>query len=202
MTKSKVAIVVSRVISIIEMVIGLLYVFSFGFIIIMYLTDEELSSSTGVGFLIFCVIAEAFFIWLIRCSIKRAHLIKEFKRYVTVISAHSNGYISDIAASLGTPEHIVKANLERMMKKKYFSNAYIDYNTNRIVVINREATAQNPTQPSRANTPNTNSTQSTPSVSQTAEMITVKCKSCGGINEIRKGSVGECDFCGSSIKGE
>lgn len=32
--------------------------------------------------------------------------------------------------------------------------------------------------------------------------ITVKCQGCGGINTIRKGTVAECDFCGSVIKGE
>ena len=32
--------------------------------------------------------------------------------------------------------------------------------------------------------------------------ITIKCEGCGGVNTIRKGEVSECEFCGSTIKGE
>ena len=43
----------------------------------------------------------------------------------------------------------------------------------------------------------------TKTVKQTdAELVTVKCKGCGGINKIQRGAVGECEYCGSPISGE
>ena len=43
----------------------------------------------------------------------------------------------------------------------------------------------------------------TKTVKQTdAELITVKCKGCGGINKIQRGAVGECEYCGSPVSGE
>ena len=43
----------------------------------------------------------------------------------------------------------------------------------------------------------------TKTVKQTdAELFTVKCKGCGGINKIQRGAVGECEYCGSPISGE
>ena len=43
----------------------------------------------------------------------------------------------------------------------------------------------------------------TKTVKQTdAELVTVKCKGCGGINKIQRGAVGECEYCGSPISEE
>lgn len=187
MNDSKVAITVSKIVSILQMLAGIAIVFLFGLCTIFYLTDKEFAADTGVSFLIFCLVLDVLGILLIILSIKKSRLMKEFKKYVTVISCNPSGYIPDIAASLGVSEAVVKKNLEQMIKKMYFANAFIDYNSNCIVIANRQKTAN---------------TYVAPAASRFATMVTVKCKGCGGINTIQKGAVGECDYCGSSITGE
>lgn len=199
MNKSKVAIAASKTVSFVQVLAGIAIVFMFGLCTIMYLTDTEFSADTGVGFLIFCLVLDALGVWLIVLSRKKTKLIKEFKKYVAVVSSDPDGYIPDIAASLGTSEYVVKKNLELMITKKYFANAFIDQNQNCIII----ASKQNNTV-STAPQPQTHATAyaSSPVTSKAIEMMTVKCKGCGGINTIQKGTIGECDFCGSSIKGE
>lgn len=193
MNNSKVAVAVSKTVSIVQMLCGIAALFMFGICTIVYLTDKEFASETGIAFLIVCLAFDALGVWLITLSRKKTKLIKEFKKYVTAISHDPNGYIPDIAASLGTSEDVVKNNIELMIEKKFFSNAFIDKNSNCIVLANRQAVQAVSTAPSY-NAANTSAFE--------AEMVTVKCSACGGINTIAKGQCGECDYCGSAIKGE
>lgn len=196
MNNSKVAITVSKTIGLVQMLVGIIIVFMFGLCTIMCLTDKEFLADTGIAFLIFCLVLSAVGVWLIVLSRKRNKLIKEFKKYVAAISCDPNGYLPDIAASLGIAENKLKTDLELMINKKYFANAFIDYNSNCIVVVNRPNQSTNTTQ-------NQNTSTYSPPVSPDAvEMVTVTCRGCGGINAIQKGIVRECEYCGSSIKGE
>lgn len=196
MNKSKVAIVVTKTVSIIQMIAALSILFFFGVGTLLSIFDADTRATGGVAVLIMCLIFDALGIWLFRQSIKKSKLIKEFKKYVSAVSNNPDGYIPDIAASLGTSEDVARKNLELMIKKKFFVNAFIDKNSNCIKILNRQNTGVVNQQ--RVNTNiNTNT-----SVSQAAEMVTVKCSGCGGINTLRRGEVGECDYCGSSIKGE
>ena len=197
MNNSKVAIAVSKTVSLIQAVCGGFITFFFGFGTIMYFVDTESQAELGIAFLIVCLLFVALGIWLIRCSRKKSKLIKAFKKYVTVISCDPTGYIPDIAASLGTSEDVVKKNLDLMMKNKFFSNAYIDRNSNCIVIASKQAVQNTMAAPnSFANA------QATSTAAPAVEMVTVKCNSCGGITTIAKGQTGECDYCGSAIKGE
>lgn len=201
MNHSKVAITVSKTVSVIQMLAGIFLVFLFSLMIIILMTDKELWALSGESVLIFCLVVDALGILLIVLSIRKSKLIGAFKKYVEVVSSDPTGYIPDIAASLGSSENVVERNLKLMVEKKYFTNAFIDLNTNCIVVANRRNTTVNPTPQSQADTPQASNMSA--SVSHSAvEMVTVKCKGCGGINTIQKGAVGECDYCGSSIKGE
>ena len=201
MNNSKVAIAVSKTLSFVQMFIGIVILFVFGVCTIMELTDTEAWAQTGISFFIFCLVCDALGIWLIILSRKKSKLIKEFKKYVAVVSSEPTGYIPDIAASLGVSEEVVKSNFEKMIQKKYFANAFIDLNSNCIVIVNKKNTEEHTEAPSQEGTTSTNH-HSTPTTSQNVEMVTVKCKSCGGINTVQKGTVRECDYCGSSIKGE
>ncbi len=195
MNKSKVAIAVSKTVSFVQMLAGIAIVFMFGLCTIVYLSDKEFSADTGVGFLIFCLVLDLLGVWLIVLSRKKIKLMKEFKKYVAVISNYPDGYIPSIAASLGTSENAVKKNLELMIKKRYFSNAFIDRSSNCFVIVTKQKTTVSTAQQSQTN----NNSYASPSASQAIEMVTVKCKGCGGINTIQKGAVGECDYCGSPI---
>ncbi|OLA25254.1 MAG: hypothetical protein BHW17_02100 [Dorea sp. 42_8] len=77
-----------------------------------------------------------------------------------------------------------------MCKKKYFNDAYVDNKAK--LFVRKDQMNQKIGNPSFTKT-----------VKQTdAELITVKCKGCGGINKIQRGAVGECEYCGSPISGE
>lgn len=191
MTHSKVTIAVSKMISLIQLLSGAALLFLFGICTIVYFTDPEYAADLGIGGLILMLIFDAAGICLIVFSRKRSKLIQQFKNYVAVVSSSPNGHIPDIAASLETSEDVVKKNLELMIKKKYFANAFIDYNSN-CIVVNKQNAAQS-RQLSGANVQ---------AAFHGSEMVTVKCKGCGGINTLPKGAVGECDYCGSPIKGE
>lgn len=201
MNHSKVAITVSKTVSVIQMLAGIFLVFLFSLMIIILMTDKELWALSGEAVLIFCLVVDALGIWLIILSKRKSKLIGAFKKYVEAVSSDPTGYIPDIAASLGLSENVVKRNLELMVEKKYFTNAFIDLNTNCIVVANRQNTTVNSTPQSQAVTLQASNMSASASHSA-VEMVTVKCKGCGGINTIQKGAVGECDYCGSSIKGE
>lgn len=201
MDHSKVAIAVSKTLAVVQMGFGLIVLLAFGFCTIMYILDEEAAVEVGTGFLVLCLVFDALGVWLIVLSRKKTKLIQAFKKYVTAISHDPNGYIPDIAASLGTSEHIVKANLEKMIQKKYFSNAFIDLNSNCIVIAAKQPAAVPAQQAmAEASKPGADTASCTPA--QAPEIVTVKCRACGGINTVRKGAAAECDYCGSSIKGE
>lgn len=199
MNRSKVAIVVSRTVSIIQMIAAIAIFIFFGLSTILFIFDAEMRATSGLFGLILCLVFDALGIWLFTLSRKKSKLIKEFKKYVSAVSNDPDGYIPDIASSLGTSEDVVRKNLELMIKKKFFVNAFIDKNSDCVKILNRQNTAA--VQQQRANISYNTATQATP-ITQAVEMVTVKCSGCGGINTLRKGEVGECDYCGSSIKGE
>ncbi len=203
MNNSKAAVVVSRIISLIQLLSAIVILFFFGILTIIYITDSEWAAEIGVGSFIVFLVFDAIGILLIVLSRKRSRLIKEFRKYVTVISNDPNGFIPDIAAALGTSEDVVKSNIELMIKKKFFANAFIDKNSNCVVIGNRINMSGN-VQVASQNAGFIENTKISSSAvkMQVPEMITVKCKGCGGINTLLKGQVGECDYCGSAIRGE
>ncbi|MDO5388005.1 MAG: hypothetical protein Q4F63_02105 [Clostridia bacterium] len=198
MNNSKVTIAVNRTISLIQLIAGIFFVFIFGICTIVYLFDKTISADAGTSFLICCLVFDALGIWLIICSKKKKKLINTFKTYVIAISNDGSSHIPDIAASVGTSEDVVRKNLDIMIKKKFFQNAYIDQSANCIVISSNKA-VQNVT---ASNAFENKSQASKNNTSASAEMVTVKCNGCGAVNTIEKGKTGECDYCGSVIKGE
>lgn len=187
MESSKTAIVISRLIELIEMIAG---IFMTGFFSLAFIGCIGAGEGAGVALLVLVFVALG--VLLIVKSRKRKALIDEFKKYVTKLSVDPTGSISGIASSLGTSEDVVRNNLNLMIKRKYFADAYIDKATDCIIVkslSNRKAStaSQNSPQAGQNN--------------ETTEMVSVTCKYCGGINSVPKGKVCECDYCGSPING-
>lgn len=198
MNKSKAALAVSRIASIIQLVAGVFLLFIFGICTIMYFSDEQYRAGLDSSFLAFCLIFDVIGIVLILFSRKRSKLIKEFKKYVSYISADPSGSIANLASSVGTSQDVVKKNLELMIKRKYFVNARIDQGKNCIVIgSGAKSNQENQVQANQAQTQTQTASQSAPKI----QYVTVTCKCCGGINKVAKGSVMECDFCGSPING-
>lgn len=106
--------------------------------------------------------------------------LKRFRSYVHIISAEHTTSIDLIALKLNQSVDFIRNDLQKMIDKKYFTNAYIDKENNEIVIVglssdtsDEERTIENP------------------------EVI--QCKSCGAMNTKQMGSVAQCQYCGSSI---
>lgn len=195
MNNSKTAIIISQIVEKIQLIAGIVIVVFFGLMTIAGMMDESIRSDTFVtGVFIFI---DVLGILLIYFSRKRKKLILDFKKYVSVISGDPTGSIANIASAVGTSEDVVRKNLDLMIRHKYFANAHINYEMNRIVI----ASAQGGEPRSEKQTDASAACGEQAAAPKEIEYITVTCKSCGGVNKIKKGQVCECDYCGSPIKG-
>ncbi len=194
MNSSKAAIVVSQIIEKIEMIAGAIWGGLFFICILSCIFEGE----EDISFVIACIVCFVLGVWVFYCGYRRKKLRNTFKRYVACLSDNSTGDLENLAAANGTSVDVVKKNLRAMIKKRFFSNAYLDEGNNRIVlnptsnqdfssIVNMTqqifGTAAQPT----AQTP-------------TTVFVTCNCPNCGGINKVAKGTIAECDFCGSSIQ--
>ena len=184
MNNSKAAVTVSSIISKIQMVCGVPCIL-LGIVGIVssigHMKTEDITFIIiflGGGYL------------LIRNGRRRKKLIQEFKKYVIYISENPFGSISDLVMSMGKSEDEIRKNLDIMIKKKYFTNAYVDLKENRVVISNAKPVNNVP------------GNYTAPTINpDDIEYVSITCPSCGGVNKVEKGTVYECDFCGSHING-
>lgn len=182
MNSSKAAIVISQIIEKVQLIAGILITIIFGLSAIANIGSNR--TTGGIIFLMF--VFAGIGVLLIIFSRKRKKLIKDFKTYVKRLSVDPTGSIENLASGLGTSQDVAKMNLEKMIKKRYFSNAYIDIENNRVVF------------PTASDNQQINASQDEMDAPK-IEYITATCKSCGGISKLAKGTVGECDYCGSPL---
>lgn len=187
MDDSKVTVTVSKTVSVIQIIAGVILLFIFGLCTIMYLEDAKFAEEVGISFLVVCLVFDALGILLIILSRRTSKLLKLFPAYAAAVTNDPNGFIPNVAASLGASEDVVKKNMEQMIRRKYFSDAFLDNSANCIVIKKKAPKPYAAATYKKADVP---------------ELVTVKCKGCGGVNRLVKGQVGECDYCGSPIRGE
>lgn len=186
MNNSKVKIIVEKLLSKVLQIVGVIWAF-LGLVAII-----GGDSGMGIGYYIMCIIVFIVVgVFLFLVGRKKKIRIKTFQSYVQVITGDPTGSIENIAAALGTSQDVVKNNLNDLIKKKYFSNAYINNETNSIIIGNKSASDI-----STVASTSTGAAQANANIQYEA----FTCKCCGGMNKIVKGSVGECDFCGSPLK--
>lgn len=181
MNHSKTSITKNQIMQKIQMIIGIILVvfWSIGFLV--YIIDFDIRS------LMVCIVFIAIGILLIMKAKKTKSLILQFKKYVLHISTDPSGSIEALAAAMGTSQDVVVKDIELMIQKKFFVNAYINKETNSIIIGMRQP---------EANIYNRNNLQQGFAV----EYITINCKNCGGVNKTIKGQVCECDYCGSPLQ--
>ncbi|MEA4921539.1 MAG: hypothetical protein VB078_11570 [Clostridiaceae bacterium] len=185
MNRSKAKVVISQITATIQMIVGIFFIF---FAIVAGFGQDTIDSGdiTLVAIFVLCGIL------LIMASVKQTNLIKAFRKYVSFLSSDETGSIESLALAAKMPENVVLSNLQKMIDKKYFPSAYIDLETRSIVFSNRP----------KNNTSNISREQPAVITDQDTVIVTATCKGCGGVNHGVKGSVGECEYCGSSLKFE
>lgn len=111
------------------------------------------------------------------------------KQYLAIIVNGNVRQIDNIAATTGKSYDVVKADIQKMIKKGYLKNAYINENTREVVIS--------------VVTPVADPVFATPLQSVNApiqpQVRIVTCPCCGANNTI-SGASGECEYCGSPIK--
>ncbi|BCN30603.1 hypothetical protein [Anaeromicropila herbilytica] len=186
MRKSNAIVIANKFLYIIELLIGY-FMLSMGILGVIVLISEGITSDTLIGILIFLILG----IIMTYFGNKRKKLLITFNIYYNILEADASGSIENIASVVGTSQEVVKKNLKKMIKLKYFKHAYVDEQKNCIALNGNQI----------KNQANLNQEEDKTSIQQTHEYVNVTCNYCGTINKIVKDTVGECEFCRTQIIG-
>jgi hypothetical protein len=118
---------------------------------------------------------------------KRRRFLLTFRRYAAAISRHPAGSLAELSASLGEDPEELERNLKKMIEAKFFTAAYIDKASGRLIVGQE-------TQPSVI-------PPYVPKVPGAPVTVAIKCRRCGAVNSIIQGQVVPCEFCGEPLEG-
>jgi hypothetical protein len=186
------AIFHSEVIEKSEFLIGGFLTFMFGIGTIASLTDKKTAmSSTTIIMGIILLLS----IKLLLLGRKRKKLRENFYIYERILAKDQAGSIDKLASCLGISANKTKSNLELMIKYKFFAEAILDHESNRVIlpVQSNQDTGEEYTEIEKEETK-----YQVPR-NEKVKYISITCKNCGGVNQVLKGQVQECEFCGSPI---
>ncbi len=110
---------------------------------------------------------------------------EDVKKYLSVIVNENERQIDVIASSIGKSYDVAKNDIQKLISKGYLKNAYINEGTREVVLPNTEIQEQ------------VGATVNTTTNSVTKKIVACPC--CGANNTII-GDMGECEYCGSSLK--
>lgn len=158
-------------------------IFSIGFIYFMAGITGNLQEEEGTS-VVFGVIAMlilfcgsgSFIIYIAR-KIKR-NVIK-YNKYITIIVNNGKTSIDSIAAAMSSSYEEVTKDLQKMIAKGYFEDAYIDA-AGRRIVLGGQIRYQDSGNAYR--------------------FKVVSCENCGADNKLLEGQIGKCEYCGSIIE--
>ena len=180
MSTSKAAVVASSLMGKIASIVG--YIFGIFSLMIIIVGITDLDSPGAFGAVVFLLGVLAVSVFLIVRGIKIKRRIKRFKQYISLISGAGMTSVASIAGATTHSVDFVSNDLQRMIDKKFFANAAIDYQSGEILIGGRAP--------------------GTAAVAQqvvTAEYECVACSGCGANNSKQKGLSDTCDYCGSPI---
>ena len=126
---------------------------------------------------------------LLRVGSKSQKRAESVKKYLNIIINGGQRELDAIAATTGKSYDVVKKDIQMMIDRDYFKNAYIDENTREIVLPSAS--------PANANTNATTPLQemfATP-----AQVRVVACPCCGANNTVSV-TIGECEYCGTTLQ--
>lgn len=138
------------------------------------------SFSENIGMILFYLVAG---IVLFLFSRKLDTNAKRYKKYISIIINGNEVIIDNIASAMSLSTIQVRGDLDDMIQKGYFKDAYINESTNEIVLPQKSKRELN----------NTEAT----AIEENQSKI-VSCKCCGAQNKVTR-SVVECEYCGSPL---
>ena len=183
-----------RITEVLQFASGGFLVGLFGLAILGFLVSEDHSETAALWMCIVLVAVGAVLIFL---GCRQHRFLGDFSKYSALLDRKDRYCVEDIASMTNTSVKRVRANLDRMMRRNYFPDAHWDEERQCIIFHNRipgQKPEQKHVQPDQQRV--------AAATGESVQMVSVICKSCGGFNKIPKGRTMECEYCGSTIKGE
>lgn len=176
--------ILGKIASIIGYCMGALFILFF----LVTITDNTMEASTKEAGYFLCVLTIVISYLLIRLGRSIKKTIKRFKEYVKLISVDNISSLEEIASSTSHSVDFVKNDIQKLIDKKYFINAYIDIESGEIVIGEQDIQ------------PISNPAYKGVHQRKEQETESVKCSGCGAMNYRSKGTVINCEYCGSLLK--
>ena len=155
-----------------------------GFCILFFFTALGMlfsNSEEEIVSIVMSILCPLLAIYCIVVSHRISRLLADFRRYNAILASDPVKTIYRIAEMTGDTVENVRKNVNRMIEKGYFVNAYIDQ-SGKIMLADREKM-----------------NQVVGNNDDRKDFITITCPSCGGVNRLVKGQVCKCEFCGAYI---
>lgn len=184
MNTSKVSVLASEFLAKILKIAGYVDCVFFAVGLLAILTSADSDAGSRVLAVIIFGLFIAVGVFLIKKGNKIKRYVQRFRMYIGLISSGNVSAIDEIANRTNQSYDFVKKDLQSMIDKKYFANAYIDSYSNRIIVILPEGVMHF-------------TDENVDKTSVDAEVV--NCRGCGAANVIQKGTVGTCEYCGAPI---
>mgnify|MGYP001206620289 CR=1 FL=1 len=138
------------------------------------------SDDGGLVLAIFFLVVGIIFLII---AIRNTKLAKMYRSFLDLIVNQKIKRLDYISISLGLPYEKVKENIEGMIKRGFLKDAYIDYVSNEIILLDNTETQYTVSQPVKAAT----------------QQTTIQCPGCGANNVVTIGVISECEYCGTKI---
>lgn len=127
--------------------------------------------------LIFCGAITALGVVLFTKGMKRLRIVKDFYTYSAKFADDPTRSIENLSTTSGDSHETVIKKLNLMLKYGFFPKCYIDTSENCFVFPEDKA----------------------PEEEAKAEYVNIKCPGCGAVNSVKKGTTGNCAYCGTKL---
>ncbi len=132
MNSSNHAVFKSKVLEVVQLTIGIFNLFIFGLGTLAYIINPALKDERTKLFVFIAL--DIIWIIMIMSGMKRKKIAERFKLYASILLISDSFSISHLSTLSCEPESVVLKNLIQMIKWKFFKNAFINYETNRIIL--------------------------------------------------------------------
>lgn len=132
MNSSNRAVFKSKVLEVVQLTIGIFNLFIFGIGTMSYFINPALKDKRTELFVFIAL--DILWIIIIMSGMKRKRIAERFKVYASIILVSDSFSISHLSTLSCEPEPVVLKNLNQMIKWRFFKNAFINYETNRIIL--------------------------------------------------------------------
>lgn len=202
------SILMNKIISCLQIGFGAIDLFVFGIAFLGNLLDTETKLDAISVFLFIFFIGIG--IMILRFGMKRNQMLKELKKYENVIGNVPSIKISELSLIVQQSEYEIEKNIDWMIKKNFFTDAYINYDEKLIIsrsayakIIQQEEQEKREEQKAQAEKKEqAEKEEQEEREKRNLEYVSVVCGCCQGTTRIVKGKTGVCDYCRAPISFE